>query len=128
MDRSATWSDGSPPRIRCCEAGNVEADRMTIQQRGDVRFLPWTGAAILLGFIVGIPGTAESRAYKPTGPPYTEGDPTADDQPSPTPKPARTNPAVHQRFELETTGPAAARNARLIWLSTVRVWIQIALR
>jgi len=128
MDRSATWSDGSPPRIRSSEAGDAEVDRMTIQRRCEVRFLPWTGAAILLAFLVGIPGTAGARQYRPQNPPYPEGDPTADDQPSPTPKPNRMNAAVQKRYELESTEPAAAKNARLIWLSAVRVWIRIALR
>jgi hypothetical protein len=100
---------------------------MTIQRRGEVRLLPWTGAAILLAFLVGIPGTAGARQYKPAGPPYPEGDPTADDQPSPTPKP-NLNFAVQKRYEFESAEPAAAKNARLIWLSAVRVWIRIALR
>jgi len=128
MDRSATWSDGSPPRIRCIEAGDVEGDRMTIQRRGEVRFLPWAGAAILLAFLVGIPGTAGARRFEPQGPPYPEGDPTADDQPSPAPKPNRMSPAIQKRYEFESAEPVAAKNARVIWLSAVRVWIRIALR
>ena len=101
---------------------------MKIQRWGGVRLLPWTGAALLLACLVGLPDTAEARTYKPQGPPYPEGDPTADDQPSPTPKPTRAINAVQRKPGQAVTGQSATSNARLIWLSYVRVWIQITLR
>jgi hypothetical protein len=98
---------------------------MKSRNRGGGRLLPWAGAALLLAFVVGMPDASGARPYKPTEPPYPEGDPTADDQPSPTPKPTRPLNQV-QRIPVRET--SAGSTARLIWLSYVRAWIQISLR
>jgi hypothetical protein len=81
--------------------------------------------ALALAFVVGMPDAASARTYRPTEPPYPEGDPTADDQPSPTPKPTRPLNQVKQIpvSEVETT--SAVSTARLIWLSYVRAWISL---
>lgn len=92
------------------------------------RLLPWTGAALLLAFSLGAPSGAAARTYKPQGLPYPEGDPTADDQPSPTPKPTRSLNQVQKVPVGTVSSQGFVNGARLIWLSYVRVWIQIALR
>jgi hypothetical protein len=81
-----------------------------------------TGAALLLAFLVGAPREASARLYRPTDPPFPEGDPTADDQPSPTPKQGRyTVPVMPNNSVWSSKG-------RLLWLSYIRVWIRIAAR
>ncbi len=101
---------------------------MKSRTRVSQRLLPWTGAALLLAFSLGAPNKAESRTFKPQGPPYPEGDPTADDQPSPTPKPTRPLNQAQKVPVGAVSSQGVASNARFIWLSYVRVWIQIALR
>ena len=128
MYGSTTQSVGSPPRIGSSRTGDAEAVSMKIQRWGGVRILPWTGAALLVACLVGSPDTAKARTFKPVGPPYPEGDPTADDQPSPTPKPSRVSNAIQQRTGAGITGLNAIGTARVIWLSYVRVWIQFTLR
>ena len=101
---------------------------MKLRIRVGQRLLPWTGAALLLAFSLGAPNGAEARTFQPQGQPYPEGDPTADDQPSPTPKPTRSL-NQSQMIPLGTVSSQGfVSGARLIWLSYVRVWIQIALR
>jgi hypothetical protein len=107
---------------------------MKIQQRGGIRILSWTGAALMLAFLGGAPREAEARFHRPSDPPFPEGDPTADDQPSPTPKLNR----YHSESTVRGVGESAVRrdgrdfvrkgvgsHERLIWLYYVRVWIRI---
>ncbi|HKW50942.1 MAG TPA: hypothetical protein VJQ53_04345 [Candidatus Eisenbacteria bacterium] len=98
---------------------------MKIQRSGGLRLLAWTGAALLLAVLGGAPRDAAARLYRPNEPPFPEGDPTADDQPSPTPKLNR-NVSAH----MQGSGNASFRQTgfsygRLIWLSYVRTWIRI---
>lgn len=98
---------------------------MKIQHPGGFRLLAWTGAALLLAFLGGTPREAGARYYQPQDPPFPEGDPTADDQPSPTPKPNRnySSPTVRKDargFIVRTA------DGRLIWLSYLRAWIRIS--
>lgn len=101
---------------------------MKVQRKGGIRLLFWTGAALLLAFLVGVPREAAARYYRPIDPPYPEGDPTADDQPSPTPKLSRN------QMEYQTAAIARTRDKRFglygrrIWLSYVQAWIRISVR
>ena len=125
MDGSTSQGRGSPPRIN--PTGDAETSSMKHRTRVGQRLLPWTGAALLLAFSLGAPNGAEARTFKPQGPPYPEGDPTADDQPSPTPKPTRSLNQT-QKVPMGAVSSQGFASARLIWLSYVRVWIQITLR
>jgi len=100
---------------------------MKIRHPGGFRLLAWTGAALLLAFLGGVPREAAARYYQPQDPPYPDGDPTADDQPSPTPKLNRnySTPSIWQDargFLVKTAGT----QGRWIWLSYVRAWIRIS--
>jgi len=126
MERLVTTE--SPPRILKLRAGDTEVVSMKIQQRSGSRILPWAGAALLLGFLMGVPRGAGARYFQPQDPPYLDGDPTADDQPSPTPKLGRSiKAAVIARSDgRDVMGGGAF--GRLIWLTYVRAWIRITVR
>ena len=115
----------SPRHSRCICAGDTEVVSMKNHQRRGVRSLPWAGAALLLAFQVGAVNEAWARPFNPIDPPLPNGDPTADDQPSPTPKQGRTAASASMRKgEIDVVGKAA--KGRLIWLSYVRAWIRIS--
>ena len=98
---------------------------MKFQQSGRFRLLAWTGTALLLAVLGGAPRNADARLYKPNEPPYPDGDPTADDQPSPTPKLNRNVSAYLQGSGNALVGKAGFSYGRLIWLSYVRTWVRI---
>ena len=124
MDKSIPKQGESPPRTRCIIAGDTEVVSMKIQHSGGFRLLAWAGAALLLAVLGAAPREAGARLYKPNEPPYPEGDPTADDQPSPTPKLNR-NVSAHITGGHANVGKAGVSYGRLIWLSYVRAWIRI---
>ena len=102
---------------------------MKIQQRGGIRIVSWTGAALMLAFLGGAPREAGARLYRPQDPPIPQGDPTADDQPSPTPKLNRNYTGTIVRKDGRAfVAKGAASYGRLIWLSYVRAWIRITVR
>jgi len=89
--------------------------------------LPWLGAALWAAFFA-MPERAAARPYEPSDLPSPDGDPTADDQPSPTPKGGRYST---NRVPSGTTLSTTARRdtfSKVIWLSYVRTWIRISLR
>lgn len=88
--------------------------------------LPWLVAA-LWAALFAVPGTANARPYDPDEYPMPEGDPTADDQPSPTPKGGRFSSARSYAPELSSAGRHDAFS-KLIWLAYVRAWIRISIR
>jgi len=104
----------------------VEVVSMKAQLRGGYRLVPLTGAALALAFLVGVPQEASARLYRPTDPPFPEGDPTADDQPSPTPKGGRYYAPIYADNGARDAGWAV--KGRMIWLSYIGVWIRIATR
>lgn len=129
MDQSSTTHGESPPRTRHTEAGDAEVVSMKVQLKGCMRLFSWAGAALLLAFLVGAPREAGARYYQPSDPPLPDGDPTADDQPSPGPKQSRNQTAVLSRTgEHHVVGKRIGSYGRMIWLSYVRVWIRIAVR
>jgi hypothetical protein len=78
--------------------------------------------------LCGIPLTAKARPYEPSDIPQPEGDPTADDQPSPTPKLQRAYGFSDTRGRTELNGFRAHERGRIFWLSVARTWIRIAIR
>ena len=127
MERRVTPQGESPPRILKVNAGDTEVVSMKTQQRSGPRILPWAGSALLLATLIGVPRGAGARYFRPQDPPYTDGDPTADDQPSPTPKLSRDKAAAIARSDgRDVMGGRSL--GRLIWLTYVRVWIRITVR
>jgi hypothetical protein len=90
--------------------------------------IPWLGAA-LFAALFAMPDRAAARPYEPQDLPTPEGDPTADDQPSPTPKGGRYS-ANRMIVTSELSSSSARRGSlsKLIWLAYVRTWIRISLR
>jgi hypothetical protein len=79
---------GTPPsQDRFTDAGDAEADSMIGRfgrtARTRAREAAWL---LLLVCLLAAPEIAAARTYTALPPPYPDGDPTADDQPSPTPK------------------------------------------
>jgi hypothetical protein len=89
--------------------------------------LPWMGAA-LWAALLAMPGNANARPYDPQDMPTPEGDPTADDQPSPTPKGGRYYSGHATTPDLTLSAKRRETFSRMIWLAYVRTWIRISLR
>lgn len=88
---------------------------------GSSRWHPWVGAALLVLAMTGGPRGTDARTFLPTPGSMPEGDPTADDQPSPAPK--RSAP---MRLDVRVPSHGSTWSAmRFIWLSYVRAWIRI---
>lgn len=81
---------GTPPsQDRFTDAGDAEADSMIGRFGRTARARAREGSwLLLLACLLAAPGVAAARTYTALPPPYLDGDPTADDQPSPTPKKA----------------------------------------
>jgi hypothetical protein len=82
---------------------------------------------LLLGAIAAAPGIAAAKTVQPGPGPVTEGDPTADDQPSPTPKKAAkfiggTSTAREQ------ARPTIAPAGRMTWDLYLRILSRLVLR
>ena len=89
--------------------------------------LPWLGGA-LWAALLAMPGNATARTYTPTDMPTPEGDPPADDQPSPTPKGGRLSSSRSYAPELTSSTARRGTFSKMIWLAYVRTWIRISLR
>ena len=95
-----------------------------------VRLVRWLGSAGILAAILLVGAqAANARTRLPEPGPWQDGDPTADDQPSPTPKGNRS-------YGVATGGHSTRHEVRkgnrpterLIWLSYVRALIRITIR
>lgn len=122
----------SPPRATCTDAGDAEADSM-IGRFGRSARAPWKAAVRLLALflLIAAPELALARPSPVDPGPVPEGDPTADDQPSPTPKQhkSRSFAGKSTLSTPELTGPEAREQGRrLAWQSYLRVIARITLR
>lgn len=82
---------------------------------------------LLLGAIVAAPGIAAAKTVQPGPGPMPEGDPTSDDQPSPTPKKAaRFTGGTATVRETGTTRIATA--SRMTWDLYLRILSRLVLR
>ena len=92
----------------------------------------WAGAGLGLLVLTAAPPQVLARTYKPDYlPPVPTGDPTADDEPSPTPKGGYASVRPDAQASVRQRGAMISRSAvteRLIWLSLVRTWIRIGVR
>lgn len=90
MDRTHGFGE-SPPQQGLARAGDAEISPMVRSRGRQVRWTMLLGILGLLLIVTAIapdPASARPRDSEPSsGEPYGTGDPTGDDQPSPTPKP-----------------------------------------
>ena len=93
-----------------------------------IRVCRWAGAAALSIALLGIPWSAGARPYEPTDVPMPDGDPTADDQPSPAPKQKRSYGLPSTPSRAEQKGFRAHERGRIFWLAMARTWVRIAIR
>ena len=82
-------------------------------------------SVLLLGAIVAAPGISAAKTVQPGPGPMPEGDPTSDDQPSPTPKKAARfiggTSTVHESTRLAPAG-------RMTWDLYLRILSRLVLR
>jgi hypothetical protein len=125
-----------PPQDRCTDAGDAEADSM-IGRFGRTAHARAREAALLflLAGLMAAPGMAAARTYTIIDPPpYQEGDPTADDQPSPTPKKtsALTMPsstvATPTRHASTSVTPRRLYVSQLTWDLYLRILSRLIVR
>jgi hypothetical protein len=83
---------------------------------------------LLLGSIVAAPGIAAAKTVQPGPGPMTEGDPTADDQPSPTPKKAAKFVGGSTAATRESVGPTRIAPGRMTWDLYLRILSRLVLR
>jgi len=102
---------------------------------GCVARRPWTAAirflAVLL--LIAAPGSSLAKPFIIEEGPSQEGDPTADDQPSPTPKGGNHSASITGRNTLTTTNGIGRvsrqeRHVRLAWQAYLRLIARITLR
>jgi len=86
------------------------------------RWLPWVGAALLVLAMIGGTRGATARTFLPEPGSMPEGDPTADDQPSPAPK---KSAPMRVEVRVPSHGSSTWSAMRFVWLSYVRAWIRI---
>jgi len=106
----------------------METSEMSRSRPRSVRLYRWAGAAALSITLLGIPLSVDARPYEPSDVPMPDGDPTADDQPSPAPKEKRSYGLPGARGRSELNGFRAHDRGRIFWLSVARTWVRIAIR
>jgi len=96
---------------------------------------PWAAAVRFLALLllVAAPGTSLAKPYIIEEGPSQEGDPTADDQPSPSPKGGNHSASITGRNALSTKDGAGRvsrqeRHVRLAWQAYLRLIARIAFR
>lgn len=102
---------------------------------GCVARRPWTAAIgfLALLLLVAAPSTSLAKPFIIEEGPSAEGDPTADDQPSPTPKGGNHSASITGRNALTTKDGAGRvlrqdRHVRLAWQAYLRLIAWIAFR
>lgn len=123
----------TPAHVTLTDAGDAEADSM-IGRFGRIARMPWKAAVRLLALLllVAAPGTSLARPPLLEDPPSQEGDPTADDQPSPSPKGhggAGSISGQHRHTSKDgTVRLARERHVRLALQAYLRLIARISLR
>ena len=120
----------SPPRVGCTDAGDAEADSMIGRFGRTAR--GWvTGGAVwlLLAALLAAPEIASARTYPVENGPAPEGDPTADDQPSPSPKNRSARFDSANTLRIPDSGPSSRiRGGRISWELYLRILSRLTLR
>lgn len=124
----------TPAHVKLTDAGDAEADSM-IGRFGRIARMPWRATVRLLALLllVAAPGTSLARPPLLEEPPSQDGDPTADDQPSPAPKGGKGGAGAisgqHRHSTKDTTGRLAReRHVRLALQAYLRLIARISLR
>lgn len=123
----------TPAHVKLTDAGDAEADSM-IGRFGRIARMPWRAAAGLLALLllVAAPGSSQARPRVFEEPPSQDGDPTADDQPSPSPKGnmgAGSISGQHRYATKDGAGRLAReRHVRLALQAYLRLIARISLR
>ena len=129
---SSPRNGAPPPHGKLTDAGDAEADSM-IGRFGYVARTQWTGVVgfLALLLLVAWPGSSLARPYSLAGGQDQDGDPTADDQPSPTPKGgnhARSIPGHQSVTNRDDAGRVAQnRHVRIAWQAYLRLIARITL-
>jgi hypothetical protein len=128
---SRSWNGGSPPQAKSTDAGDAEADSM-IGRFGCVARKPWTAAVRFLALLLLVlaPGVSLAKPYVLEEGPAQEGDPTADDQPSPSPK-GNKSASISGRQSLITQDGVRVqrdRHVRLAWQAYLRLIARFTIR
>lgn len=126
---SASLRNGAPPpHMNLTDAGDAEADSM-IGRFGRIAQKPWRAAVrfLALSLIVAAPG-ALAKPFPLDPGPSLDGDPTADDQPSPGPKNRSASISGHDSQTTKDGRLARERHVRLAWHAYLRLIARIALR
>lgn len=129
---SASPRTGAPqPHMNLTDAGDAEADSM-IGRFGRIARKPWKAAARFLALLllVSAPGTSLAKTFPLDPGPNLDGDPTADDQPSPSPKGNKSASIAGHRSQMTRDGGGLMRDrhVRLAWQAYLRLIARIALR
>lgn len=127
---SSPRNGAPPPHGKLTDAGDAEADSM-IGRFGNVARKNWTAAvgSLALLLLVAWPGASLARPYLVAGSQDQDGDPTADDQPSPTPKGnhARSISGHQSVTNRDEAGRVTNRHVRVAWQAYLRLIARIAL-
>lgn len=83
---------------------------------------------LLLSAIVAAPGISTAKTVQPGPGPMPEGDPTSDDQPSPTPKKAARFIGGTSTVRESTTSTRMAPAGRMTWDLYLRILSRLVLR
>jgi len=119
-----------PPRIDSRIPGDTEVASMVRDPELAVRRIRVAGmASLVTAVLIGGASLASARTAPLNEGPSPQGDPTADDQPSPTPKQNRSGGVISiQQIDHHGVNRGGRPHDRLIWLSYVRVLIRISTR
>jgi len=103
-----------------------------IERFGYVARKKWTAAVSFLALLllVAFPGVSSARPYSLAGGSDQDGDPTADDQPIPTPKGGNHARSIsgHQSVtNRDEAGRVTSRHVRIAWQAYLRLIARIAL-
>ena len=130
MDAIQQRNGESPPRESFRSAGSREVVSMVRSDRVVTKGMRRTGVACFsVVLLTGWASFAGARTYLPDSGPTQEGDPTADDRPSPGPKQNKSGSIVRGN-QTEPRGAKIEKDRvnRFIWLTYVRALIRITVR
>lgn len=119
---SSRRNGAPPPHMNLTDAGDAEADSM-IGRFGRIAQRPWRAAMrfLALSLIVAAPGTSLAKPFPLDPGPSLDGDPTADDQPSPGPKNRSASISGHN-------SQVTKDHVRIAWHAYLRLIARITLR
>lgn len=117
-----------PPRNSNSSAGDTEVVSM-VRDREVLRNRVWRAgiACVSAAFLLGAPSLAGARTRVTDTGPSPSGDPTADDQPDPTPK-QKSAGLYRSQTQQGPVSLTSRPSYRFVWLTYVRALIRITIR